>query len=109
MAPEDPPVVVDTNIIFSALLSAESPFREVLFTSPRRFLICETTIVDLFRLKDKLRSLRPNLSDEVLSQMLHAILRRVNCSAKPKSRKRAGMPPSSCAAAWTSTTPRKSR
>ena len=77
MAPEDPPVVVDTNILFSALLSAESPFREVLFTSPRRFVICETTIVDLFRLKDKLRALRPNISEEVLSQMLHAILRRV--------------------------------
>jgi predicted nucleic acid-binding protein len=77
VAPEDPPIVVDTNIIFSALLSAESPFREVLFTSPRRFVICETTIVDLFRLKDKLRALRPNIPDEVVSQMLHAILRRV--------------------------------
>lgn len=77
MAPEDPPVVVDTNIIFSALLSAESPFREVLFTSNRRFVICETTIIDLFRLKDKLRALRPTVPDDVLSQMLHAILRRV--------------------------------
>lgn len=77
MAPDDPPVVVDTNIIFSALLGAESPFREVLFTSPRRFVICETTIVDLFRLKEKLRALRPGIPDDVLSQMLHAILRRV--------------------------------
>jgi predicted nucleic acid-binding protein len=77
VAADEPPVVVDTNIIFSALLSADSPFREIMFTSTRRFVICETTIIELFRLKDKLLALRPNRSQEVLLSMLHAILRRV--------------------------------
>jgi len=77
VAADEPPVVVDTNIIFSALLSADSRFREIMFTSARRFVICETTIIELFRLKDKLLALRPNRSQEVLLSMLHAILRRV--------------------------------
>jgi predicted nucleic acid-binding protein len=77
VAADEPPIVVDTNIIFSALLSADSRFREILFTSTRRFLICETTIIELFRLKDKLRALRPSTSEALLLSMLHATLRRV--------------------------------
>jgi predicted nucleic acid-binding protein len=77
VAADEPPVVVDTNIIFSALLSADSRFREILFTSTRRFVICETTIVDLFRLQDKLRKLRPNRPQNVLDSMLHSLLRRL--------------------------------
>lgn len=77
MAPEDAPIVVDTNIIFSALLSVDSQFRAILFTTPQRFLVCETTIVELFELKGKLLALRPNRSEETLVSMLHALLRRV--------------------------------
>ncbi|HKP76640.1 MAG TPA: PIN domain-containing protein [Longimicrobiaceae bacterium] len=78
MAPDDSPVVVDTNIIFSALLSAESRFRAILFASSRQFLICETTVIELFRLKEKLRALRPQTTEDTLLSMLHAILRRVD-------------------------------
>jgi len=77
VAADEPPVVVDTNILFSALLSADSRFRAILFTSSRRFLICETTLVELFRLKDKLRKLRPHTTEDTLLSMFHAILRRV--------------------------------
>jgi len=108
VAADEPAVVVDTNIIFSALLSADSRFREVMFTSARRFVICETTIIELFRLKDKLLALRPNTSEEVLLSMLHAILRRVEHLRETPSTRRPGTRPPSFAAPSTWTTRHRS-
>lgn len=48
-------VVVDTNIFFSALLSADSTFAQVILTSTdSTFYICESTLVELFEHKEKL-------------------------------------------------------
>lgn len=47
-------VVVDTNILFSALLRDSSPFVRLLFQSDYNFYICEYVIVELFRHKDRL-------------------------------------------------------
>ncbi len=39
--PEHPPIVADTNILFSALLNRASPFVELLLTSDYRFYVSE--------------------------------------------------------------------
>ena len=70
------PIVVDTNILFSALLRSESAFRRVLFRSGREFVVCETTLAELFRRKEKLvRTTR--LDDAELTVGYYLLLKRV--------------------------------
>lgn len=69
-------VVVDTNIIFSALVSAESAFAEVLLRSGHEFFVCEMTIVELFKHKEKLIK-ASHLSEDDIARMYHILLRRV--------------------------------
>ncbi|MGE0104625.1 MAG: PIN domain-containing protein [Blastocatellales bacterium] len=69
-------IVVDTNILFSALLSARSDFSEILLKSPHRFFICEQVLVELFRRKEKLLKLS-RLSETDLAHFYHVIIRRV--------------------------------
>ena len=57
MATDDKPVILDTNILFSALLSSQSSFAKTLLTSDRRFFVCEMVIVELFKHKDRITSL----------------------------------------------------
>jgi predicted nucleic acid-binding protein len=55
------PVVVDANILFSALLRQETTFSRHLLTSERRFFICESTVVELFKHSARICRLRaPN-------------------------------------------------
>lgn len=76
MAGEEGIVVIDTNILFSALLSGRSRIATVVFDTEIRFRICETALVELFRHKEKLlRAARPS-EDEVL-RVYHRLLRRL--------------------------------
>ncbi|MEW6379762.1 MAG: PIN domain-containing protein [bacterium] len=61
--PEISPVVVDTNILFSALLRTGSSMAEVLLKHEQPFFICETVLVELFKLKEKIVRLS-QLSEE---------------------------------------------
>ena len=45
MSAPNPPVVVDANILFSALLREPSRFVELIFRSEYDFYICEYVIV----------------------------------------------------------------
>jgi len=74
----DEPVVVDTNIVFSILLAPASPLRDALFRPGRRFLICETCLVELFRHREKLLKLRPAFPPSRLEATFHAILRQLD-------------------------------
>ena len=47
-------VVVDTNIFFSALISAESSFAKTMLRLENDFFVCETTLVEIFEHKEKL-------------------------------------------------------
>ncbi len=47
-----PPVIVDTNILFSALLSNRSQFADILLTSENKFFVCELVLVELFKHKE---------------------------------------------------------
>lgn len=60
------PVVVDTNILFSSLLRVKTAFSTEMFESPRAFFICESTLTELFRHKEKLVRLSGMESVEVV-------------------------------------------
>jgi predicted nucleic acid-binding protein len=73
----DPPVVIDTNILFSALLAADGRIHQALFRSVRRFRICETVLVELFEHKERILRVTRLTPDEVMG-MYHRLLRRVD-------------------------------
>ncbi|HEX2081093.1 MAG TPA: PIN domain-containing protein [Longimicrobium sp.] len=68
------PVVVDTNILFSALLREDTAFSTEMFESPREFFICETTLMELFRHREKLIRLS-RMNAPALVQMYHLLLK----------------------------------
>lgn len=70
-------IIVDTNIIFSALLNKNSPFTDILLNSPHKFYVAELVIVELFKYKDKIIKLS-KLSEDDLLQFYHVILKRIN-------------------------------
>jgi predicted nucleic acid-binding protein len=71
------PIIVDTNILFSALLLTESTFGRLLIRSEREFFICETTLMELFRRKEKL--VRGTKMDGAeLDKAYHLLLRRMH-------------------------------
>jgi predicted nucleic acid-binding protein len=73
----DEPIVIDTNILFSVLLSDSSRIAAMVLNSPTRFLICETALVELFQHKEKLlRAARPDASD--LVRVYHRLLRKLD-------------------------------
>ncbi|MBI5290496.1 MAG: PIN domain-containing protein [Chloroflexi bacterium] len=69
-------VVVDTNILFSALISAESAFAEALLRSEHEFFVCEMTLVEIFKHKEKLVK-AARISEDDMARLYHILLRRV--------------------------------
>ena len=52
------PVIVDTNILFSALLTSRSLFAETLLATEHDFFVCEMVLVELFKHKDRVAAIR---------------------------------------------------
>jgi predicted nucleic acid-binding protein len=75
--PGRPPVVVDTNIIFSALLSSQSRFTEVLLRVDDQFYANELTMVELFKHKEKIVRLS-RLSEDEIIRLYYLLLRRIS-------------------------------
>ena len=71
------PIIVDTNILFSALLRTESHFAVTLLHSERTFYICEFVLVELFKYKERIVQASRLSEDDVL-RMYHVFLRRIN-------------------------------
>lgn len=46
--------IVDTNILFSALLNSQSSFANLLFQGEYSYFICELVLVELFKRKEKI-------------------------------------------------------
>ncbi len=68
-------VVVDTNIIFSALISgAESAFAETLLRSDNQFFVCESTIVEIFKHKEKIIKFA-RISEDDMTRWYHLLLK----------------------------------
>lgn len=72
-----PPVVVDTNIFFSALLNNQSLFFEHLLTADVRFFVCEFAVIELFKHKSRIVRYSALSEDEIL-QAYYLLLRRVS-------------------------------
>jgi predicted nucleic acid-binding protein len=70
------PVIVDASILFSALLGKESRFAQLILGSDRRFFICESTVVELFKHKERIVRLS-KLTENELIRVLYVLLRRV--------------------------------
>ena len=77
MSSEDKPIIVDTNILFSALLSDQSAFTKLLLTSEYRFFVVEQVLVELFKHKEKIISLS-KLSDDDVVRLFQILLKRLN-------------------------------
>lgn len=72
-----PPIVVDTNILFSALLRKPSRFSEVILQSEHRFYVCESVLIEMFRHKERILRLS-HLEEDELVQLYQILLRRLH-------------------------------
>ncbi len=71
------PVVVDTNVLFSALLRTTSSFAQQLLASGHDFFVCESVIVELFKHKERIVRLS-RLSEEEIVRFFYLLLRRLD-------------------------------
>lgn len=76
MATVQRPVVVDTNILFSALLSRKSGFAEILLESEHHFFVCELVLVELFKHKEKIVRASRVPEDDIL-RAYYTLLRHI--------------------------------
>lgn len=73
----DRPIIVDTNILFSALLKEHSKFAETLLNPEYRFFACEFLYIELFKSKEKLvKSSR--LANDQITELLSLFLKRIS-------------------------------
>jgi predicted nucleic acid-binding protein len=70
-------IIIDTNIIFSALLNKNSNFASTLLLGDYQFYIAELVLVELFKYKDKILKLS-QLSEEDIFSFYHILLKRIN-------------------------------
>ena len=72
------PVIVDTNILFAALVSSRSLIREILFTENKLNFSCPRFLfVELFKHKERILA-ATELSEDELLDALNALLSRVH-------------------------------
>lgn len=69
-------VVLDTNILFSALLQYRSAFAEEIFLAEVDFLAPHFTMVELFKHKERIVQLSKMTELEVL-ELLHRLLEQI--------------------------------
>ncbi len=74
---EDKPVIVDTNIVFSALLKIDSTFMEFLLTTQHKFHISELLVIEIFKHKEKLVELS-GLSEAEIIKFYYLLLSKVH-------------------------------
>ena len=77
MIRQNQPVIVDTNILFSALLRDKSRFSELLLDSNYNFFICEQVLVELFKRKEKILK-ASQLRDEEIVRIYQIFIKRIN-------------------------------
>lgn len=73
------PVVIDTNILFSALLRDQSHFTQTILGSGNTFFICESAIVELFKHKERIVQVSQLTETEVV-RLFYTLLRHVTVS-----------------------------
>jgi len=71
-------IIVDTNILFSALLGKNKTFRDILLSSEGCSLYSpKFTIVELFKYKEKIKKFSFLGEDELL-ELLYSLLKKIN-------------------------------
>ncbi|AFZ60074.1 PIN domain-containing protein [Anabaena sp. PCC 7938] len=71
------PIIVDTNILFSALLNSQSSFTNLLFQGEYSYYICELVLVELFKRKEKIIKVS-QLSENEIVRIYQILLQRLN-------------------------------
>lgn len=71
------PIIIDTNIIFSSLLRANSKFYNFLVSQNSNYWVCEYCIVELFKNKEKILKFSQMTEIEII-EAYYTILRKVN-------------------------------
>lgn len=71
------PIVVDTNIIFSALLKSNSNFTRLLLLSDYQFFVCEQMFVEIFKYKEKIVKLS-QLSEDDIIEVYKTLIKKLN-------------------------------
>ena len=74
---ERQPIVVDTNIVFSALLRPKSSFADILLGTENQIFVCEQVVIELFKLKEKLVK-TSQLSEDEIVHYYQILLRHLN-------------------------------
>jgi predicted nucleic acid-binding protein len=66
MSNTTPAIIVDTNILFSALLKTQTSFADIVLKTENNFFVCELVLVELFKHKEKIIKLSRLSEDEVI-------------------------------------------
>jgi predicted nucleic acid-binding protein len=71
-------IIIDTNILFSALLGKNEKFREILLATEKvKLYTSKYALVELFKYKEKIRKYS-NLNDEEVLELLYSLLKNIN-------------------------------
>lgn len=70
------PIIVDTNILFSAFIRKQTGFTDVLFQSSQSFFMCEQVLVELFKHKERI-SHASKLTEDDIIWLYHALIKRI--------------------------------
>lgn len=71
------PIIVDTNIIFSALVNKNSKIASFLLSPTHPLLMPKYGFVELFKHKEKISKVSKHSNDEIL-EMLYELIRRID-------------------------------
>ncbi|MEI8572619.1 DNA-binding protein [Methylomonas sp. LW13] len=71
------PVIVDTNIVFSALVNKNSKIATLLLRSEQPLLMPKYGFVELFKYKEKVCAVSKHTQDEVL-ELLYELIRHID-------------------------------
>jgi predicted nucleic acid-binding protein len=70
-------IVIDTNIVFSAIHALDSLTRQKLLTLPKRFVTCNFLFVEVFKHKERIFK-NSRASDDEIYDYLEKVLQRVH-------------------------------
>ncbi|MCD6219918.1 hypothetical protein J7K43_06010 [Candidatus Calescamantes bacterium] len=68
-------IVLDSNIVFSALLSRENKFRFLVYNKNFRFFSCNFLFVEIFKHKVKIEMVSKLKEDQLLTQLANILSR----------------------------------
>jgi len=70
-------IIVDTNILFSALLGKSEKLRDIIFTENELvFYSCKFVFVELFKYKERIQKKSSFTEDEIL-ELLYSLLKKI--------------------------------